>query len=474
MKIKRPACFYPFAVLLLYLVGCTANDPYRRFLPITSQSCTNRPSRLAPIDPIRAATIETNATYNIGYVEFDDQGWLWAHQQWQAVKDEISIEASNSASGLTIVVFVHGWESNARYDDPNVQMFRRVLSDLGSNIAPRKIFGVYVGWRGLTFKSNWLPPLGNLFSFYNRKNVAERIGHQGAATQVFTELEMMQDDFNLRTNVPPTELVIIGHSFGGQLVFSAVSQVLTERLLLATRRKNTEPIRSLGNLVILLNPAFESSLYNNLISLATSPDITYPTNQAPVLAVFTSKSDWATGIAFPAGRALSTWAEDTRPSKGTNEVWLFNVCKGETPAERRAILETLGHDSDYITYDLNYTNYGPSSSASPIPGPLAAKSQSLQLALGTNNLANSASTMVPYVFADSIGGVNYACILQPRTNAPYAFKAGNPFLDVAVDKRIMNGHSDISNPVILNFLRDFILFTRTNYPSRYPTYKARE
>lgn len=457
------------AGLLLHLVGCTANDPYRRFLPTTSLSDTNRPSTLPPIDPLTAAAIETNTTGKIGYVEFDDEGWFWGHQQWQVVKDALSNEVDNSTNGLTIVVFVHGWESNARYDDPNVQMFRRVLSDLSSNISPRNIFGVFVGWRGLSFKSNWLPPLGNLFSFYNRKDVAERIGHQGAATQVFTELEMMQDDFNLRTNVPPTELIIIGHSFGGQLVFSAVSQVLTERLLLATRHKNPEPIRSLGNLVILLNPAFESSLYNNLISLATSPDITYPTNQAPVLAIFTSKTDWATGIAFPVGRALSTWTEDTRPSTGTNEVWLFNVPKSPTPDERRAILETLGHDSDYITYDLNYTNYGPISSASP----LTTAPRLLQDALATNNTAPSATNTVPYVFADSIGGTNYACILQPRTNTAHAFKPGNPFLDVAVDKRIMNGHSDISNPVILNFLRDFILFTRTNYPSQYTAYKAR-
>ncbi len=188
MKIKRTACVCLFAVLLLHLVGCTANDPYRRFLPITSESDTNRPSYLPPIDPITAAVIETNATGKIGYVEFDDQGWFWAHQQWQAVKDAISNEADNATHGLTIVVFVHGWESNARYDDPNVQMFRGVLSGLSSNISPRNIFGVFVGWRGLSFKSNWFPPLGNLFSFYNRKDVSERIGHQGADTQVFTEL----------------------------------------------------------------------------------------------------------------------------------------------------------------------------------------------------------------------------------------------------------------------------------------------
>jgi hypothetical protein len=460
MKSVKYPCL--LASLLLILAGCTSNEPFRKNLPVYPAANTNRPATQPAINPTNSFTIETNAGFKIGYVEFDDQGWFWSHQQWTAVKNQIENEASNSAQGLTIIVFVHGWKNNADYDNDNVKMFRGILTNLSQTMSPRKVFGVYVGWRGLSIKSDWFPiPGGEEMTFYHRKDVAERIGHQGAATQVFTELDTMQEDLNIvnkSNNIPRTELVIIGHSFGGQLVYSAISQVLTERLVTATRRK--QPLKSFGDLVVLVNPAFEASPYNNLISLATSPDISYPTNQRPVLAIFTSKGDTATGFWFPLGRHFSTWYEQTRPGKGPNEEWLFNVRKGDTADEHDAISESVGHDHDFITYDLNYLK---SVTNTPAHGNISSrekltrKIKSQQNVLDANNTANDATVMVPYVFTYT----NYACILQPRTNG-YAFKRGNPFLNVAVDKRIIHNHDDINNPVFLSFLRDFILFTRTN------------
>lgn len=46
------------------------------------------------------------------------------------------------------------------------------------------------------------------------------------------------------------------------------------------------------------------------------------------------------------------------------------------------------------------------------------------------------------------------CLLQPRDT----YRAGDPFMILSVDKKIMSGHSDIANPVLINFLREFILF----------------
>lgn len=461
--------------LLLALVGCTANRPYRTSLPVQpGDDTTDRPANLAPINPINSETIETNAGFNIGYVEFDDQGWFWSHKQWQAVKNEIETEAKNDTNGLTIIVFVHGWKNNADFDNTNVETFRTVLTNLSGILKKRKVFGVYVGWRGWSVKSDFFPvPLGEEMSFYNRKNAAERIGHQGSATQVFTELSVMQDEFNTRTNLPRTELIIIGHSFGGQLVFSAISQILTERLVMATRDNGKDRVRSLGDLVILLNPAFEASQYNNLISLATSPDIVYPPDQAPVLAILTSKTDWATGLAFPLGMHLSSWNAENRPSHGVKEMWLFNVKKGETRDEKASIMESVGHDDEYINYDLNYTNYGINTPESPDDlklEKLISDSNSLRHTLLANNAATNMAEIKPYIFAHVGGTNNYACILQPRTNSPYAFKPGNPFLNVALDPHIMDGHNDIANPVLLAFLRDFILFSHTNSINENPTY----
>jgi hypothetical protein len=449
-----------FPLLLLaagLLAGCAVNRPYRTTLPVYPGADTNRPASAPPLgNPATSPTIEKNAGFNIGYVELDDQGWFWSHKQWRAVKDEITNEAAQSPDGLTMIVFVHGWKNNADFDNGNVQMFRGVLTNLAATLGPRKVFGVYLGWRGLSAKSDLLPiPLGKGLTFYHRKSVAERIGHQGAATQVFTELEMMQDEFNAQNRSPESraELFIIGHSFGGQLVYSAISQVLIERLVLASHQHDAQRVRSLGDIVILLNPAFEASLFHNIYALANSRDIVYPPDQTPVLAIFTSKSDWATGLAFPAGRRLSSWFESKRPSHGDEEKWLFNVRKEETKNQKAAIYKSVGHDDDYLNYDLNFTNYA-----------AAPRQASLQETLRENNAATGRAVMQPYIFAHT----NYACILQPRPSAV----AGAPFLNVTVDPRIMDGHNDIANPHMVNFLRDFILFTRTNYLRAQTTYRT--
>ena len=55
-----------------------------------------------------------------------------------------------------------------------------------------------------------------------------------------------------------------------------------------------------------------------------------------------------------------------------------------------------------------------------------------------------------YFFDDSI--------LKPRRN----YRPGDPFLIVSVDKKIMKDHDDIANPVIINFLGEYILFCQTD------------
>ena len=87
-----------------------------------------------------------------------------------------------------------------------------------------------------------------------------------------------------------------------------------------------------------------------------------------------------------------------------------------------------------------------------------------------NNRASEAEPMVPYVFAGAYTNrttkFDYTCTLQPRTGKTnnYSYNLRNPFLNVAVDEHIIKNHNDIENPVVLNFLREFILFaTQTNY-----------
>ena len=124
----------------------------------------------------------------------------------------------------------------------------------------------------------------------------------------------------------------MGHSFGGAAVYSALSQIVTERFV--DTIPHGEPLKPLGDQVILLNPAFEASRHYDLNQMAVSIG-QYPTNQRPVLSIFTSKGDWATHYAFPIGRFISTMFEKNRDEQ-----------------QKTANRDAVGWFTPFITHDL--------------------------------------------------------------------------------------------------------------------------
>src|SRR5208283_3265969 len=102
----------------------------------------------------------------------------------------------------------------------------------GEKRPTRRVAGVYIGWRGLSEK---VEPFEEL-SFWGRKNTAETVGH-GAVVQLLTTLENLKKQSNTKYSVEiaghqrmSTKLIIIGHSFGGDIVYSATAPVLAERM----------------------------------------------------------------------------------------------------------------------------------------------------------------------------------------------------------------------------------------------------
>src|SRR5271169_1391747 len=173
------------------LIGCTAERQYRT------------EEQAQPYNPnstnISKAIIEVSTNYTVGYVEFDDQGWLYGtnrfktRMQIDTVTNQFSEELKTN--GLLIVTFVHGWKHNASGADSNVVMFHKVLNELGGmerwlskkqDRPSRRIVGVYVGWRGL---SATLEPFEEL-SFWDRKSTAEQVGH-GSVIELLSGLEAL-------------------------------------------------------------------------------------------------------------------------------------------------------------------------------------------------------------------------------------------------------------------------------------------
>ena len=431
--------------VVLFVAGCTSNKPFRsNFTP-----CDSTQARA----DCTSAVIESTPDYKLGFVEFDDQGWFWDANQVKAVEEMIRTEAgigqTNNAEGIVLMLFVHGWKNNAAYDNDNVAMFRTTLQQLNkfehiqTNHPARKVVGVYAGWRGLSVKSDWFPPLGKELSFWERKNTAHKVGGYGAMTALLVELETLQQAGNdsLATNAPRTELIIVGHSFGGAAVYSALLQIITERFVDTV--KDGQPLKPLGDQVILLNPAFEASRHYDLNQMAVSIS-QYPTNQRPVLSVFTSKGDWATHYAFPIGRFFSTMFEKNRDDQ-----------------QKAANRDAVGWFQPFVTHDLIYNTNAEALASGNRTFNLTTRKHEPhsrdQLQVSINNVHTQRAKWHPnnqaaatYYFDDSI--------LKSRGN----YRPGDPFLIVSVDKKIMKDHDDITNPVLINFLGEYILFCQTD------------
>ena len=442
--------------VVLLATACAPNRPYR-----TSLDPYNKPADQAGTDPLNKAVIETTPDYSLGFVEFDEEGWFWDVTRVRAVKDMVrqqaNLSASNNAAGIVLLVFVHGWKNNAAYNCSNVATFRTALQQLNlaeqtdartNNRPARKIVGIYCGWRGLS--STWEP--FKELSFWNRKATAHKVGGYSAMTQLFVELEQIQELSNqtIQPGGPPTEFIIVGHSFGGAAVYSAVSEFVTERFVDNVEANPPMPLKPLGDQVILLNPAFEASRHYNLNRLATG--ITnYPAEQRPVLSIFTSKGDWATHYALPAGRFLTTMFESFRDAD-----------------QRHATRDAVGWFTPFVTHTLEYNTNAVLGAAAPTStyNPATKKHElnqkdNARIEKSVQNVRDQRKKWIPnnpqgpatYYFDD--------CILKPQS----AFKPGDPFLVVAVDKQIMKDHDDIDNPVLINFLREYIQFCHSSSPA---------
>lgn len=268
--------------------------------------------------------------FYVGVIELSDDGHVSDFDRERKVFDKLAEVAIGNTDrnyknspGAVVVTFVHGWHHGGKVCDNNLACFRRVLQAL-SEAETRPVFGVYLGWRGERFHDS----VGSAVSFYNRKSTAHLIGHEGGR-EVLLRLDQLCRDLNddIRHANPngarhPVTMVTAGHSFGGALVYSAVEGALVRELahvkseegkrppgsehVVGLRQKcGVRPVRpGIGDLVILVNPAFEARRYQYFAADLAGDRVHYANNQLPVLLTVASEADGAVKYAFPAGRSL--------------------------------------------------------------------------------------------------------------------------------------------------------------------------
>jgi len=326
---------------LILITGCASSDYYKN--EITQVPCIENTNKSC----LRKNLVKTD-DYTLGFIEIDEQGNLYNKAQVDYILNYL--EKSDKQKYVTL--YVHGWHHNANDGDENVEQFKNRLKVTKLRHPNMDVTGVYIGWRGESITI----PIVNLLTFWDRKAVSEEVG-RNSLVDVFSQLEMAVKGGNNSKNV----LLTVGHSFGSSVVFNALNQIILQRLV---QSKDGESRLGFGDLVVLVNPAFEAMRLTPIIEAAQR--YLFKENQKPLMLITTSESDYATKIAFPIARAFNVFFEKHRFFTPTNR---DKNSSYTTISEWDLDTTTIGHFDNYITHRLeankssgeNYTcptNYG--------------------------------------------------------------------------------------------------------------------
>lgn len=414
------------ALALFSLAGCLPNKPFR---------------------PGNAATeprVSGTRDYDLGFIEFDEQGDFWDRQQLTSAVDLVK-----HTSKPLLVLYVHGWQNNASDDVTDVPQFRQTLEKLARTEQVRalnyQVVGVYLGWRG----KQAYDPLLKVLSFKNRKDAAVRIGSSNTITEaIFRVVYEARHRSSSRT-------ILIGHSFGALVVERAVEQAMTGGLLTG---KPVVP----ADFILLINSAAESiyakemrDMMEATLSFDTfrkcyqAPDDTgcFMKDEPRIVSV-TSETDRATGVAFPIGATLfgvgKLYREYSPEQTG-----------GQKLNQRLFFTHTPGHNDFLLDHAIVPLG---------IPPPETHRDRAFEENLTHPQAlpASGTDAQATPIFATGEGPPNEW--KWWRLNYTGNAKKRSPFWIVKVPKEILNGHGDIFNPAALDMMA--ALFRTSNVLDR--------
>ncbi len=439
------------------LTACAPNKIYRD----SYQACSVSGSSYCDRAAVSIHQSGSAQEFLLGFVEYDDQGQLRDRKQMQFVLDHYRKIAAREDVILT--VFVHGWHHSAAPGDGNIESFKGMLSKISAREAiasqqdaraRRKVIGVYLGWRG----DSITVPILRQATFWGRKAVAQEVGLQGVS-EVLLKLEEIVNvkaGWEQQTPKPLNDrMVVIGHSFGGAVVYTSLQQILADRYLSSQRGKTRqEDAKGFGDLVILLNPAFEAMRFATLYDIGqqcsykfTGADKVVAADtvaascrqykvppQLPRLAVLTSEADYATRYAFPAGRFFSTLFETHDDIERL--IATANGAEAVVLSEKDADNNTIGHFQPYWTHRLD-----PVVTASERSASFSYRS------LGNNWTDQDYGSKLRFEAVE---------LSHLGRSSPL-----NPYLNIYVDGSLIPGHNEIWGDSIQKFLQDLIMISTT-------------
>jgi pimeloyl-ACP methyl ester carboxylesterase len=449
----------------LGLAACAQQEPYRSLGFDDDASCRAIYAQPEVDDEIPQRghrcwqrAIEEHAGFDLLFAEFDDQGWIQGTadkvhdgpDHLDRLMDKLGRLASKETApnGISLVVFVHGWHHNADANDRNVRDFRDFLRDMAvleGETEHRRVIGLYVGWRG---ESVDLPGV-KVLTFWDRKATAEKVA-QGSVRELFARLDAWRD--SRRAKIPKPRLLVIGHSFGGLITYESLSSEFIRYVADHVDRETNERqadvpevrrerfLDRIGDLVVIVNPAFEGTRYEPLHAAARRMSAVRE-GQLPMLITATSVADQATRVSFPLARRLNS---------------IFETDPG---AEHEANIRTVGHNARYTTHQLSLCLEGDSSCRRTPCGALAALAEQTTRS-ARNERVRSEVEQVSLPKLVPFGAQATLCDGLMLEQTGQWRPQGNPFWVLQTTGDIMMDHNDIFNPAFVSFIRQTYIAIR--------------
>jgi hypothetical protein len=262
--------------------------------------------------------------------------------QLSQLEHAVETEARNGLfqRGVTVIVFVHGWDNNAQENNRNLRNFRSLLARAagGEKRDGRGVLGVYLSWRGKSLAK----PL-KAFTYWGRGRAAETIG-QGIMVEVLARIrnihwlvaEGARSRGRSRQGIyQNSRLVLIGHSFGGRALYNAVAAGMETNFLqpywaarsfpqAQGRRAMQIQMRrasGFGDLVLLINPAIKSLPYRKIdYAMRSNTTVNYDPKQPVLMMVLSATNDTPNKSYLPVGEMFGNRFRDvTAPQSARTE-----------------------------------------------------------------------------------------------------------------------------------------------------------
>jgi hypothetical protein len=362
----------------------------------------------------REPSVVEYPTYTLAFIEFDDQGEIWSPRQALDLQARIG-EANRNEEGAVFIFFAHGWNNDASPANEvkgTLAGFRESLAILAADVARespgRPVVGVYLAWRGQSLRG----PLKAL-TFFTRQRAAARI----AGAQAIALLGQLIID--TQSN-PKSSLIVVGHSFGGQIIERMHQEGLASGLFFL--QDNDLP--AADDLTVLLNPASPATNAKQVIDLLKWHGIDLEKRAAngrrwtvPFLISITSETDLATRVAYRAGSFLGSL---TRRFREYGPEYCSPI-----ESQRTLYSRTAGHTSLLHSHEVRVR----------------------ELTETTPDFAETAEGF-------TVKGEDVEIEVTRRENA----YNDTPYWIMRVPREIMDGHSDTWNPNLLALLNGFYTY----------------